>query len=103
MAEKPKGEVMSEFDTNIIRAQLAVTWFATTLQVSRDLFGKSYLSLSVPERMAVDQMMLGFVSSNFQAITPEWLAAQQARPPMGFQAPTGPQATDQGAPQPPTR
>lgn len=94
---------MSEFETNLMRAQLAVTWFATNLQVSRDLFGKSYLSLSQPERVAVDQATLGFVSANYQAITPEWLASQQTRPPMGFQAPTGTQATAQSASQPPNR
>jgi hypothetical protein len=82
---------LADFDTNLMRAQLAATWFSLCLQVARDLFGKGYLSLSAPEKSAVDQIVLAQVGSNYQAITPEWLAAQQARPAMGFQAPTGTQ------------
>jgi hypothetical protein len=79
---------MAEFETNLMRAQLAATWFSLCLQTGRDLFGRSYLSLSQSEKSAVDQLVLANVSGNYQAITPEWLAAQQARAPIGFQAPT---------------
>jgi hypothetical protein len=77
---------MPEFATNLSRAQLAATWFSLCLQVSRDLFGRGYLSLSVPEQAAVDQVVLAQVGARYQATTPEWLTAQQARAPMGFQA-----------------
>jgi hypothetical protein len=82
---------MPEFETNLMRAQLAATWFSLGLQTARELFGKSYLALSQAEKTAVDQIVLANVGGNYQAITPEWLAAQQARQPMGFQAPTGTQ------------
>jgi hypothetical protein len=80
---------MTEFETNLMRAHLAAVWFSLGLQTSRELFGKSYLSLSLPEKTAVDQAVLAAVGANYQAMTPEWLAAQQARQPIGFQAPTG--------------
>jgi hypothetical protein len=80
---------MSEFETNLMRAQLAATWSLLSFQGARELFGKSYPSLSQPERTAVDQLVLGMVGANYQAITPEWLVAQQGRSPIGFQAPTG--------------
>lgn len=86
---------MAEFETNIMRAQLAATLFSVALQTARELFGKSYLSLSQAEKASVDQMVLAQVGANYQAITPEWLAAQQARQPIGFQAPTGSAPTAQ--------
>lgn len=94
-----------EFAQNLMRAQLAATWFSLSLQVARELFGKSYLSLSQHERVAVDQLVLAQVGANYQAITPEWLAAQQARPQMGFQAPTGtaPSAPTSSSPPSPKR
>jgi hypothetical protein len=94
---------MAEFETNLMRAQLAATWFSLALQAARELLGKSYLSLSQAEKAAVDQLVLGHVGANFQVITPEWLAAQQARPPVGFQAPTGTEQAAPTSPVPPTR
>lgn len=82
---------MSDFDTNLMRAHLAAVWFSISLQTARELFGRGYLSLSVAERAAVDQIVQANVGSAYQAITPEWLAAQQARPAMGFQVSTGAQ------------
>jgi hypothetical protein len=93
---------MPEFETNLSRAQLAATWFSLCLQVSHDLFGRGYLSLSVPERAALDQLVLNHVAANYQALTPEWLTAQQARTPMGFQAPTGTQPPAPTASPPPS-
>jgi hypothetical protein len=60
---------MAEFETNLMRAQLAATWFSLGLQTARELFGKSYLSLSQPEKSAVDQIVLANVAGNYQAIT----------------------------------
>jgi hypothetical protein len=82
---------LAEFETNLMRAQLAATWFSVCLQASQDLFGRGYLSLSLTERAAVEQIVLTQVGVHHQAVTPEWLTAQQARPPMGFQAATGTQ------------
>lgn len=91
---------MTEFETNLMRAQLAATWFFLGLQTARELFGKSYLSLSQTEKTAVDQAVLAHVGANYQAMTPEWLAAQQSRQPIGFQVPTGtpPQAQPSSSP-----
>ena len=62
---------MSEFETNLLRAQLAATWFSLCLQTARDLFGRGYLSLSVPEKIAVDQAVLAHVDANYRTITPD--------------------------------
>jgi hypothetical protein len=82
------GEGQRWLSSRLMRAQLAATWFSLGLQTARELLGKSYPSLSPAEKAAVDQLVLAQVGANFQAITPEWLAAHQARPPIGFQAPT---------------
>jgi hypothetical protein len=95
--------MMAEFETNLMRAQLAAIWFSLGLQTAREVFGKCYLSLSSAEKTAIDQMVLAQVGSNYQAITPEWLAAQQARPPIGFQAPTETPPSSTTSPNPPSR
>lgn len=38
---------MAEFETNLVRAQLAATWTSLCLQTAHDLFGRAYLSLSI--------------------------------------------------------
>lgn len=92
---------MAEFETNLMRAQLAATWFSLGIQTARELFGKSYLSLSQSEKSAVDQIVLASVAGNYQVITPEWLAAQQIQQPIGFQAPTRTEPSAQTSPNPP--
>jgi hypothetical protein len=93
---------MPEFDTNLSRAQLAATWFSLCLQVSHDLFDRGYLSLSVPEKFAVDQAVLGHVAALYQTTTPEGLAAQTTQAPMGFQVRPGTQPPSPTASPPPS-
>ncbi len=79
-----------EFLINLLRATAASSYFQAGLLAAREMFGKSYFSLGIGEKVAVDQAVLAYVAGNYQAITPENLAAQQAKQQMGFpiQAPT---------------
>ncbi len=73
-----------DFAINLMRMIAAELHFANAVSVSREMFGRSYFSLGVAERIAVDQAVLGHVSANYSAITPAYLAEQQAKQPMGF-------------------
>ena len=64
------------------------------MTAAREMFGKSYFSLGVPEKVAVDQAVLGFVSSNYQVLTPEFLASQQAQGAAGFLNPAAKQSAE---------
>jgi hypothetical protein len=76
---------MAEFDTNLMRMVAAELYFLASLQGARELLGKSYLSLSVAEKAAVDQMVLGGIGGNYRAITPEVLKQQGTQQAVGFQ------------------
>jgi hypothetical protein len=77
-----------EFVTNLMRVLAAQLHFQSALLASREMFGRSYFSLGISEKVAVDQAVVGFVGSNYQTLTPELLAAQQAQQPVGFRAPS---------------
>ena len=68
-----------EFLTNLVRAALAEAHFQSSLIASREMFGRSYFSLGASEKLAVDRAVFGFLVLNYQAITPEFLANQQAQ------------------------
>ena len=70
-----------EFLTNLVRATLAEAHLQSSLIASREMFGSSYFSLGASEKSAVDQAVFGFLVSNYQAITPEFLANQQTQQP----------------------
>jgi hypothetical protein len=67
----------------------AELWLSNRLQVSRDLFGRGYLSLSQSEKTMVEQTVFGVLGADYNLITPEWLQAQRTQQPVGFQAPGG--------------
>jgi len=58
------------------------------------MFGKSYFSLGLPEKNAVDQAVVGAILGNMQLITPEFLEGQQGQQPIGF--PTQPPTPTKG-------
>lgn len=84
---------MDEFSTNLLRAAVANLHVLTGMMAAREMFGKSYFSLGVSEKVTVDQAVLGMVASNYQALTVENLAAPQAQQPVGFGIPVGPRST----------
>jgi hypothetical protein len=75
------------FNTNLMRMIAGQLHCLLAMTAAREMFGKGYFSLGVAEKGAVDQALLAFVASNFQAITPAFLAGQQVQQPMGFGVP----------------
>jgi hypothetical protein len=73
-----------DFTTNMMRMICGTLYFSASMQASREMYGKSYFSLGVGERAALDQMVLASVASNFQNVTPEKLASQSSTKPAGF-------------------
>jgi hypothetical protein len=63
-----------DFTVNLMRAAVAYLQASAQMTASREMFSKSYFSLGLPERYAVDQAVLGIASNNFQALTLESLA-----------------------------
>jgi hypothetical protein len=80
------------FDQNLLRMIAATQYLNAGLTVAREMFGKSYFSLGVSEKVAVDQAVFQMVAANYQMINPEWLAGQQAQQPVGFRAPNSGQS-----------
>jgi hypothetical protein len=75
------------FSHNLMRMLAAELHCLLGMTASREMFGKSYFSLGLAEKGAVDQAVNGIVAGNYQAITPEFLAGQQGQQPMGFGVP----------------
>jgi hypothetical protein len=79
-----------KFETNLLKVIAAELYYLLGLQAAREMYGKSYFSLGVGEKAAVDQAVLGAVGGNYNSITPEFLKGQQAQQPsqpIGFQPP----------------
>jgi hypothetical protein len=72
------------FNQNLLRAIAAELHFLNGMTAAREMFGRSYFSLGVGEKTAVDQAVVGMVAANYQWLTPESLAAQTTQQPMGF-------------------
>ena len=73
-----------KFQLNLLRLVAAETFFLCSLNASREMYGKSYFSLGVAEKQAVDQQVLSQIGGNFQSLTPEWFAPQTEGPKVGF-------------------
>jgi hypothetical protein len=83
-----------KFSDNLLRAIAAELHFLNGMTAAREMFAKSYFSLGLSEKIAVDQAVLGMVAANYQILTAESLAAQQSQQPMGFRAPTASPKTE---------
>jgi hypothetical protein len=77
MAEEKFGE-------NLMRMIAGELHVLSSLAVAREMFGKGYFSLGAGERAIVDQAVMTMVGANYQAITPQYLAAQTPQQPLGF-------------------
>lgn len=75
------------FETNLLRLVAAETFFLCSLNAAREMYGKSYFSLGVVEKQAVDQQVLSQIGGNFQSLTPEWFGPQTEAPTVGFHQP----------------
>lgn len=75
-----------QFTQNLLRLACASNYFLALLSASREMYGKSYFSLGVAEKQALDQTVLNSIGGNYQSITPEWLAGP-TQGQTGFQPP----------------
>jgi hypothetical protein len=82
------------FEQNLLRMLAGTLHFLTTLTAAREMFGRSYFSLGVSEKAIVDQAVVAQAAGNFQVITPEFLATQQAAAPVGFHSPATKQSAE---------
>ncbi len=75
------------FDTNLMRMIAANTSALLLLQISQDLFGKAYLSLSDVERSSVDSAFHNLGSSLYSWIHPDLFPKMESGSRMGFRSP----------------
>jgi hypothetical protein len=78
-----------DFDSKVLKLVASELYFLTALTASREMYGKSYFSLGVAEKQAVDSAILSQISGNFHAITPEWFGDQPEAPKVGFHPGSG--------------
>jgi hypothetical protein len=74
------------FTDNLLRAVVAQLHLLNGMTAAREMFGKSYFSLGGGEKATVDQTVFAMIAGNYQSLTPESLASQQAQQPVGFRA-----------------
>jgi hypothetical protein len=75
------------FNTNLMRMIAGQLHCLVGMTAAHEMFGKSYFSLGIAEKVAVDNAVNGIVAGNFQAITPAFLAAQKDQQQVGFGIP----------------
>jgi hypothetical protein len=76
-----------KFSDNLMRIIAAELHMSNCLIGAREMFGRGYFSLGETEKAALHQTVLLAVGGNYQALTPEFLAAQKAQQPVGFVTP----------------
>lgn len=72
------------FTDNLMRAAVAYLQFQCQMTCAREMFSRSYLSLGLSEKFAVDQAVIGLASTNYAALTRELLSPD--KPGVGFLA-----------------
>jgi hypothetical protein len=80
----------AQFGEDLQRVIVSQLFFLNAMTAAREMYGKSYFSLGIGEKAAVDQAVFANVQSNFQSVTPQLI--QNLTP---AQPPTSPQAQAQ--------
>lgn len=104
------------YATNLLRSVSAHLYMRNALELSQQLLGKTYSSLSGPERALVDKAAYDMLSHFYGLLTQEFFVGAQQSCPVGFGtvhpgdkppqppgAPTGASTTEAGAPAGPDR
>jgi hypothetical protein len=78
-----------DFDSKVLKFIASELYFLTALTASREMYGKSYFSLGVAEKQAVDSAVWSQTFGNFQQITPQLLGEQPEAPKVGFHPGSG--------------
>jgi hypothetical protein len=77
------------FAVNLMHAIVAELHVLNLQSAFREMFGRSYFSFGIGDKMAVDQVVLALVGGKYAGVTPEWLAGPQpSQQPAGFGIPT---------------
>jgi hypothetical protein len=77
-----------KFGEDLLRVVAAQLHFQCGLLTAREMFGKSYFSLGVAEKVAVDQVVQTHVSSHYLGITPKALGSKKVGEAIGFGVPS---------------
>ena len=78
-----------DYNINLTRLVAGELFFLLGMTAAREMYGKSYFSLGIGEKNAVDQAVRGAVQANCQAMTPDFVR-QVTVPPMPVAAPQKP-------------
>lgn len=78
-----------DFDSKVLKFIASELYFLTALSASREMYGKSYFSLGIAEKQAVDSAVWNQTYGNFQQITPQLLGEQPEAPKVGFHPGSG--------------
>ncbi len=57
-------------EVDLLRLLVAEIWFALSMKASRELYGRSYFSLGMGERFALDNTVASMVGANYFALMP---------------------------------
>jgi hypothetical protein len=78
-----------KFETNLLKLIASELYFLLDIQAAREMYGKSYFSLGLAEKAAVDQIVFQTVGAYYRDITPEMLREQTGKvgSAVGFQTP----------------
>lgn len=71
-------------EVDLMRLLVAEIWFGISMKAARELYGRSYFSLGVMEKFALDQTVASMVATNYWAISPHFPTTQY-RQAAGFQ------------------
>ena len=77
---------LDPYEQTLLKLLCAETYFSCQMTASREMYAKSYFSLGVAEKQAVDQTVLGSIGAILSQITPEWLGVADPKQ-RGFQPP----------------
>jgi hypothetical protein len=77
-----------KLELNLLKMIASSIYFSVGMQAAREMYGKSYFSLGVAEKAALDQMVQQQVNGNFQVLNPDLPMFQTDQKPVGFQNPT---------------
>ena len=89
MAKTTQEENMAnEFQLEVVKLVASELYFLVGMTAAREMYGKSYFSLGVTEKAALDQLVWTHISGNLAALTPQIFAKQiQDHKGAGFQIP----------------
>jgi hypothetical protein len=71
-------------EIDLIRLLIAEIWLGISMKAARELYGRSYFSLGVMEKFALDQSLATIVAGHYCALTPQF-AKSRPRQVAGFQ------------------